>query len=533
MKRNNSIKIFVLISLIIFCSLPSISQANQSFCTQCEELHKIQPPFFKILNGHKSIHGLQLSPDSQWLGFAIRDSKGRNGFIKTDLYVIPTSGGQVQKINTDWPKSGTIESFRFSPDSKRILFTAKKDQNYKTNNRLYWVDLIGNKFNKYNEEHSIEGPIFLPKVSSNGQYIVYSNKNTSSGLFSLDLNAINKKEIKIAPPRSQDVFLSSDNHTIYFIEDQRKKGAPIGHQQLYQTTLLGGIKSILNKPLLSTPWSSVVDYWVSKDEKHIVYNGNIVDEHAKELFSTNLKTGSKIKISKTFQPRGQIWEATLSNDSQYVVYLADLHLKNVHELYSAVIDKEDSQIKLSPNWIGELPQNQKALNTYNASDVLHYSVSANSKYVLMETSKGFYFNEIRGNKLIKFTPKENQKMLGFFYDRYILSSHENEVPHLELISNKTGKQTHLIKNAYWLEKWQRQLSDADTLYFLRDSTTDKRKVTKLISIQLDKPEIENEISTIPISKIKTLVKGVDAKGNKQLFFSTQEDNEIKLWKLKA
>ena len=112
------------------------------------------------LTSHLEIDAYPIfSPDGNWLAF----SSKRSG--NWDVFIIPAEGGTPQQIT--WHAGGEI-AFGWSPDSKRVTFSTKRDH---PNYGIYAVDIASLRTELICEDYA---PLRYPAFAPNGQSVVYT-----------------------------------------------------------------------------------------------------------------------------------------------------------------------------------------------------------------------------------------------------------------------------------------------------------------------------------------------------------------------
>ena len=499
---------------IFLINLPMSVSASSNDCHSCQELHVIEIGTF---HSEKSISELKLSPNGRQLGFLVRDSRARPGLIKKDLYVTSTSGGPTQIINTDWPTGGSISSFDFSDDSLYLIFVGDKGTDYRTKERTYWVSYNGSEFTEPRVNKSLDGSVSIIPFTNIDRQILYKSR---LGLFTLDLNAKKEPSPKqLAPKGLSSIVLGADANRVYYLRDEREQGDLLGPKNLYETMILDGSTKMLNHPLLPSVWSSVKNFQLSKNQHYVAYIANLEEDDRYDLYAKNLIDGKDFRLNeKPAHTNGDVYELEISHNSKHVVYLADSNLNNVHELFSVPFASPETSVRLSPDWITSLAENQNALNTFNAIDVQNFKLSLDSDYVAFRTPKGIYTSDLQGRNLTLLSSSERKIQSYRFVGPSIVITYADSNPDIEVFSAATGERIYHSNNTEPWSLWLQLLSieDGEHLYY-RNKNGNQDDLVSVNLKTLDTPRI---VAKIPKSQTGPVTWNILANGQIDLFYST-------------
>jgi len=499
---------------IFLINLPVSVFASQNDCHSCQELHVIESTTFPSA---KSISELKLSPNGRQLGFLVRDSRARHGLIKKDLYVTSTSGGPTQIINTDWPIGGSISSFDFSDDSQYIIFVGDKDTDYRTRERTYWVFDNGSEFTEPSVKSSLADSVSIIPFTNIDRQILYKSR---LGLFTLDLDSKKSPSPKqLAPKGLSSIVLGADAKRVYYLRDEREQGDLLGPHNLYETMILDGSTKMLNQALLPSVWSSVRKFQLSKNQHYVAYIANLEEDDRYDVYAKNMIDGKGFRLSeKPAHTNGDVDELEISRDSKHVVYLADSNLNNVHELFSVPFASPETSVRLSPDWITSLADNQNALNTFNAKDVQNFKLSLNSDYVAFRTPKGIYKSDLQGRNLMLLSSSERKIQSYRFVGPSIVITYADSKPDIEVFSAATGERIYHSNNTEPWSLWLQSLSieDGEHLYY-RNKNGNQDDLVSVNLKTLDTPRI---VAKIPKSQTGPVTWNIFPNGQIDIFYST-------------
>jgi len=91
----------------------------------CSAVAQKHPFTFEDMMNLKRVGDFTVSPDSRWVAFSATDVSLAENSRKSHIWIIPLAGGMPHRLTE--PGLGTEDRLRFSPDGKRVLFTAVRD----------------------------------------------------------------------------------------------------------------------------------------------------------------------------------------------------------------------------------------------------------------------------------------------------------------------------------------------------------------------------------------------------------------------
>ena len=135
-----------------------------------------------LVAGKGSDANPKYSPDGQWLAYA-SDGGKVNWAQRSDIYIIPATGGSSKKLAPTFDQSFQIHSW--TPDNKNILFS----EAYKTSRVIYSLPLDG----KPKMITPTDGVYGSPSFTKSGDLMAYVYQNAST---SPDVMVMNLKDMK-------------------------------------------------------------------------------------------------------------------------------------------------------------------------------------------------------------------------------------------------------------------------------------------------------------------------------------------------
>jgi dipeptidyl aminopeptidase/acylaminoacyl peptidase len=91
----------------------------------CSAVAQKRPFTFEDMMKLKRVGDFTVSPDAHWVAFSAVDVSLAENSKHSHIWVIPLAGGEPHRLTE--PGQGSEDRLRFSPDGKRVLFTAIRD----------------------------------------------------------------------------------------------------------------------------------------------------------------------------------------------------------------------------------------------------------------------------------------------------------------------------------------------------------------------------------------------------------------------
>ncbi len=328
----------------------------------------------------------RISPDSSRVVY-LADQETDEVF---ELWSVPITGGEAIKLNAPLPAGGQVSGsnsevdhpFLISPDNRRVVYLA--DQETHNVFELWSVPLTGGKPTKLNTtlaggKGDVRGPDEeLPHpflISADSQHVVYVADQDVDEVFELYSvpitgGAVTKLNPSLAKGRGgvqgdiqagpeHPFLISPDSQRVVYVADQDVDEL----YELYSVPITGGEAIQLSRNRAAGPGDVhggiARPFRISPDSQRVVYVADLDVDEVIELYSVPISGGPVSKLNSTLAGgRGDVQgvdpaaEAFLvSPDSQYVVYLADQDIDEVTELYSVPISG-GKPTKLNPPLAG-------------------------------------------------------------------------------------------------------------------------------------------------------------------------------------
>ncbi|CAG9621896.1 S9 family peptidase [Sutcliffiella rhizosphaerae] len=166
---------------------------------------------YPLTFNNQSCHGIKYEPNGKY----IMASFDHDGNELTQLYALPTSGGDLSDIRVDKDHRHMVA--RFSKDGKRIFYTGTKDNKTFLNTFSYDIE-------KGEEKLIVEGKdasTYLLDVSEDEKSFIFLKQ--FSNTYTLAYLLENGKEVQLTPPTDKQHTVNgpvfTDENTIYLLTD--------------------------------------------------------------------------------------------------------------------------------------------------------------------------------------------------------------------------------------------------------------------------------------------------------------------------
>ncbi len=342
---------------------------------------------------------------------------------REELYVVPITGGQSRRLNTDLVSGDVEEDFQLTPDGASVVYRAAKED---FRDQLYVVSLAGGDPIKLNGPLGDTSEVLSFQISADSSTVVYEadqETNNLNELFRVPIGGgptvkINGPEIErnvddygISPDGAQVVYLapSFDGPTFRFelysaplaggnplrisadlpvdgfinrftITPDSQRVVYIGSQEtrglseIYSVPLTGGTPIKLSGDLSGTDGAR--GFWIAPDNQSIVFSADLNPDspQALSLQVSSITGGGPLTLDGPFVENGNVDEVTITADSSRVIYSGDLVTQGQTEIFSANLSATGAVQRLS----GSLPADG-SVGRFGNDD---FQISANGQRIV-------------------------------------------------------------------------------------------------------------------------------------------------------
>lgn len=306
-----------------------------------------------------TVGDFEISADGQHVVYQSDELSGRQ-----ELYSVPLGGGTITNLSSEVPgPDGQVERFAISPDGRQVVYTAFRLTEGISD--LFIVAIEGGVAERLNTPplrhveafafalagnavvyevrlptSSISGLFSAPLVGGSSQYLSGSLPEGATpqgfavtpdgrrvvfragvygafeqGLYSVEVAT--GELVTLADPAlavALDIELSPDSRFAIF------RGRVEGRNALFRASVAGGPSLRLSG--LGQPGTSVADFVISPNGRHVVFVERADPQQATVLRSVSMNGGPIVQLSTSVLISLGLPGVRISADSQHVVYLA-------------------------------------------------------------------------------------------------------------------------------------------------------------------------------------------------------------------
>jgi Tol biopolymer transport system component/DNA-binding winged helix-turn-helix (wHTH) protein len=240
--------------------------------------------------------GAAFSPDGQTLAFTGSPYE----FSETDIYAMPTLGGEVKRLTSDQRSTQAV----WSADGREIIFAHD-------NGGLYRVPVDGGKATLLAEGGQFG---FFPSISREGNRLVYSEQSFEADIWRIDLSSSGTKGTSATPL----IFSSRQEDIPYF--------SPDGKKIVFDSTRSGSLeiwtcdsdgRNPLRLTSIGNPHTTGTSRW-APDGKLIAFDSTV--NGFADIFVISPQGGSPRR--RTMEPSAD-FVPSWSRDSRWIYFCSD------------------------------------------------------------------------------------------------------------------------------------------------------------------------------------------------------------------
>lgn len=295
----------------------------------------------------------RVSPDGEWIVY-IQDAQTNNALA---LWAVRRTGGTPKRISGTLPIGGIFWNIRFTPDSRHVLYSA--DQETLGKMELYTVPLLGTAADgiKLNPPMPSDARAYNIELTEDGQRVVFNTQraaNNGHSLFSAPVDGS-------APAVGLDGPFEADGRAVnYEIVDDRvvfiRLDTFSGDGDVWSTPIAGPATS-------GTRLSETLDAGGGVDDLRLDFS----PDRTRVAFRARASAGAPLGLWIA-DVEGAAGSATalvvpdsntkrvdtdfeFSADGTRVVFVADLDVDDMDELFSVAADGSGSPVQLNTGLI--------------------------------------------------------------------------------------------------------------------------------------------------------------------------------------
>jgi Tol biopolymer transport system component len=296
------------------------------------------------LPANGTIYRASFSPDgTSVLYHADQDTQG-----VVELYIVPAGGGTPLKLNGALQPGGQVYELDvdFTPDGSHVLYTAEQDTDDVVD--LYRVPITGGQAQKLNGAHDLNVLPTDASLSPDGSMVTYSAREfvgfqelyiaSTTGEGAMKLVSHNGGFLEF----TENIFSPDGSHVLLISDLDTPE-----QSELYTVPVTGGTPVKLNVPVVPGTLLRLSDVRFTADGSHVLYRTIADGESGRDLFVVPVTGGPSVKLNGTLLPNGTVdTDFVISPDGNDVLYVTSQDVADQNDLYLAPISDGPS-VKLS------------------------------------------------------------------------------------------------------------------------------------------------------------------------------------------
>ncbi len=311
---------------------PGVLQLYSTDLNTGEQL-KLNTPF---VTGGDIFGGFTLGPKGRYVCYrADADTDGVFELYRADL-----KKGGVLKLNGPLVTGGNVGGYTMGPKGNYVVYRADQEEDQVV--ELYVSNLKTGVSMKLNAPLAPGAIVFLDAVvDPKGRYAIYFIQESNPPrleLYRSDL--VSGAQLKLSGElvaggtlMSTVRLVNSKGRYAVYVADQDADGV----NELYRSDLKKGVSLKLNGPMVTN--GDVDSFALQLDPKgrYVVYRADQNTDNVWELFRSDLKTGTSLRLSAPFVFGGDVLTTNYRVDpkGRYAVYVADQSLNGIYELFAS------------------------------------------------------------------------------------------------------------------------------------------------------------------------------------------------------
>jgi len=254
------------------------------------------------------------------------------------LYLVPTVGGEVTKINEPLVPGGEVVRAEFTSDGNYIVYLT--DKHVVDVYELYSIRLSDMQRFRLSPDPVAGGTVYIELlVTPDGSRVVYRGDmevDERWELYSVGIEG--GPTAKLSGPMIADgdvvyrgFAISPDGGTVVYRADQDIDYV----NELFSVPVAGGTVTKLNPPLPASRW--VFDFAIDPTSTRVIYTADQDTDNLNELYSVPIGGGPTTKLNAPYIAAADTQQFVVSPDGSSVAYRADQEIDRVYELYEVPV----------------------------------------------------------------------------------------------------------------------------------------------------------------------------------------------------
>jgi dipeptidyl aminopeptidase/acylaminoacyl peptidase len=280
--------------------------------------------------------GPKLGPKGRYVVYrADQDTDGILELYRSDL----KTGAQL-KLNGPIVEGGNVAGFTIGPKGRYVVYRA--DQEVDQVVELYVANLKTGASKKLNPPLADGAIVFSDAiVDPRGRYAIYLIQETNpptQELYRSDLVSGAMLKLSGDMVAGGSVFVTTPQvnakgRYVTYVADQDTEGV----EELYRSDLITGQNIKLSGPMVANGDVTVSAVFLDPKGRYAIYRADQLVDQVFELFRSDLKTGSVLKLSanSTFGGDVLVSGIKVGPKGRYAVYVADHNVNGVNELFAS------------------------------------------------------------------------------------------------------------------------------------------------------------------------------------------------------
>lgn len=353
-----------------------------------------------------SVVDFTLSPDGSYIAYKADEDVDN----RTELWVVPVTGGDSQRANADFLQVGAdVSKFVWMNDSSGLIY--RIDDAVDGQYQMFHFNLEDDAITRMSQDLVDGGSVLKMSLAPDDSAVAYVADAELDGTYeayAVDLATQVRSKLNgtliaggdvstslyWAPDASRIAFLADsqadgdfnlygvdpdgtdrvmlngelvaggDVTTVAWLADSsgvlfRSDDQVNSEYNLYHALADGSDLIQINDTLVGS--GAISTYTLNADQTHVLYRGDVNTDGMYELYSANLNGGERVRLNDTLDAGEDVFNAWWVGSSNTIVYRADSDVDGRYELYAVHRDGSDRR-KISKE-VGEADNANMSVNS--------------------------------------------------------------------------------------------------------------------------------------------------------------------------